>query len=340
MHDRDGRRGLQLYVQRVHVLDNCDTLLPDYLRFVKGIVDAQDLSLNLSRESLQQDRRLHTIRRRLTKRILFSLKEIMSSEPDRYRTIWQEYGQVLKEGLLHEYDHRAALIEILQFQSTHHPVERTTLQQYVDRMADDQEAIYYLVGESRAAAENSPHLEALREKGHEVLLLSESIDGFVIGAVPQFAGKPLRSAASGEREAGNTDEEDETPPPDTAKDQFGDMLSGMGTVLGNQVKAVRLSDRLTTSAARIVTDRNDAFLAWDDRNADAVRKSRILELNPQHDLVTALRTAFERSPGEPSPDLIEMIELVHGVAMIADGGDLDDPAWFARAVSNRLARTL
>jgi molecular chaperone HtpG len=346
MFRHDARRGLQLYVRRVHILDNCDALMSDYLRFINGVVDAHDLSLNLSRETLQHDRRVHAIRRRLVKKVLSSLRDIMTDDPTRYSKIWSEFGSVLKEGLLVDPDNRPAILDLLRFQSTMDDEDPTSLQRYVERMASGQDAIYYLLGESRALVEHSPHLEALREQGLEVLLLTDSIDPMVIDAVSEFAGKPLRSAASSEV-GSDGGEEDEAAEPyrEEERQQYSDLLSWMATVLADRVKEVRLSARLTTSAVRVVSDPDDPASAW-SRSYRAgfpglAPSGRILELNPRHELVTGLKTAFASSREVvPGADLVELTELLYGVAVIADGAELDDPSRYARLLSSRLARTL
>ncbi|MFE1845536.1 molecular chaperone HtpG, partial [Streptomyces sp. NPDC059515] len=196
------RHGLQLYVKRVFIMDDCEALLPSYLRFVKGVVDAQDLSLNVSREILQQDRHIRMMQRRLTKKVLSSVKSMMTGAPERYATFWREFGAALKEGLVTDSDNRDALLSVSSFASTHQGDDgdgggTVTLREYVERMRDGQEAIYYITGESRESIDNSPHMEAFRERGIEVLLLTDPVDEVWTDAVGEFEGKPLRSGGPG-----------------------------------------------------------------------------------------------------------------------------------------------
>ncbi|MFZ3272320.1 MAG: molecular chaperone HtpG, partial [Mycobacterium sp.] len=190
--------GVQLYVKRVFIMGDCDQLMPRYLRFIKGVVDAQDLSLNVSREILQQDRQINAIRRRLTKKVLSTIKDLQSERPDDYRTFWGQFGKVLKEGLMRDFDNQETLLQISSFASTHSDDELTTLAEYVERMKDGQQQIFYATGESRQQILNSPHLEAFKAKGYEVLLLTDTVDEIWLGSVTEFDGKPLQSVAKGE----------------------------------------------------------------------------------------------------------------------------------------------
>ncbi|MCZ9344077.1 molecular chaperone HtpG, partial [Streptomyces sp. TRM76130] len=196
------RRGVQLYVKRVFIMDDCEALLPPYLRFVKGVVDAADLSLNVSREILQQDRHIQLMQRRLTKKVLSSVKELMTGSPDKYATFWREFGAVLKEGLVTDADNRDAVLAVASFATTGSAEEPTTLKSYVERMKDGQDAIYYMTGESRQAIENSPHMEAFRDRGIEVLLLTDPVDEVWADAVGEYEGKPLKSVAKGDIDLG------------------------------------------------------------------------------------------------------------------------------------------
>src|ERR687890_385096 len=195
---RDARRGVQLYVRRVFIMDDCEALVPEYLRFVKGVVDANDLSLNISREILQQDRPIQLIRKRLVKKVLSTVRTMLDKEPEKYATFWAELGRAVKEGLLSDPDNRDAILEICSFPSTHDAEKPTTLRDYLGRMPEGQDAIYYATGEARAALENSPHMEAFRAKGYEVLLLTDPVDEVWVEAVPSFDEKPLASIAAGE----------------------------------------------------------------------------------------------------------------------------------------------
>jgi molecular chaperone HtpG len=195
---RHARTGVQLYVKRVFVMGDCDQLIPSYLRFVKGVVDAEDMSLNVSREILQQDRQVTAIRRRLTKKVLSTIKGLQSERPQDYRTLWTQFGAVLKEGLMSDFDNQDTLLRISSFASTHSDEELTTLTDYVERMNDGQERIFYATGQSREQLLKSPHLKAFKAKGYEVLLLTDPVDEIWVGSVTEFDGKPLQSVAKGE----------------------------------------------------------------------------------------------------------------------------------------------
>ncbi|AEV83951.1 heat shock protein 90 [Actinoplanes sp. SE50] len=335
LFQRDARRGLQLYVKRVFIMDDSKELIPDYLRFVKGVVDAADLSLNISREILQQDRHIQMIRRRLVKKVLSTIKDLMANEPEKYATFWREFGRAVKEGLLSEPDNHKPILDIASFATTA-GAEPTTLAAYVERMKEDQEEIYYLTGESRSQVENSPHMEAFREQGYEVLILTDPVDEIWVDAVPDFEGRKLRSIARGSVDL-KKDEPEKEPEGD-----FGPLLGFLKDRLDEQVKEVRLSHRLTTSAACLVSDADDITPALEKMyramGQDGPRVKRILELNPHHPLVAGLRSAHER--GAEDPALPETAELLYGTALLAEGGDLEDPARFAKLLADRLARTV
>src|SRR5271168_892329 len=198
LFNRDTSVGVQLYVKRVFIMSDCDQLMPEYLRFVKGVVDAQDMSLNVSREILQQDRQIKAVRRRLTKKVLSTIKDLQSERPDDYRTFWTQFGRVLKEGLMSDADNQDTLLRVSSFASTNSDEEATTLVEYVERMKEGQEQIFYATGETRQQILKSPHLEAFKAKGYEVLLLTDPVDEVWVGSVTEFDGKPLQSIAKGE----------------------------------------------------------------------------------------------------------------------------------------------
>jgi molecular chaperone HtpG len=334
MFNRDGRRGVQLYVKRVFIMDNCEALMPQYLRFVKGVVDAHDLSLNISREILQQDRQINQVRRRLVKKVLSTVKDLMATEPERYASLWREFGRPLKEGLIEDPDNQEALLEIMSVGSTHDPEKSTTLRQYVERMKPEQKEIFYLTGDSRSMIENSPHMEAFRAKGYEVLVLTDPVDEVWVERVAQFDGRPLQSIAKGQVDL----DPDAAAKPEQEKD-FAAFITWLSEQLSESVKEVRLSTRLTTSAACIVGDEHDLTPAL-ERMYRAMGHElppikRILELNPDHALVTALRAAHADGRAD-----VESAELLYGMAVLAEGGELLDPARFARLVADRLARTV
>ena len=344
LYTREHKPRVQLYVKRVFIMDDADDLLPEYLRFVSGVVDAADLSLNVSREILQQDRQVRAIRRRLTKKVLSTIKDLQANDTEKYRTLWQQFGRALKEGLISDTDNRETLLEISSFPSTHSEEEQTTLRQYVERMKDGQDSIYYMTGESRHQIESSPHMEAFRARGLEVLLLTDPVDEVWTNSVTEFDGKPLQSIAKGEVDLDTEEEKKEAEDKRADQEQqYADLLAWLGTTLEEHIKQARLSSRLTTSPAVIVGDTFGFSPALEKMYRAAGQPvphtKRILELNPDHPLVTALRTAFAER-GAEDPTLAETAELLYGTALLAEGGDLDDPAKFSRLLADRLARTV
>jgi molecular chaperone HtpG len=343
LFQRDGRRGVQLHVKRVFIMDDCEALMPHYLRFVKGVVDAHDLSLNLSREILQRDRQIQVVRRRLVRKVLTAVKDMMANHSERYQTFWTEFGRAVKEGLIEDPDNRETILDILSVQSTHDTDEPTTLRQYVERMKDGQKDIYYLTGESSTMIEKSPHMEAFRAKGYEVLMLTDPVDEVWVEQVDQYDGKSLQSIAKGQVDLdSDEDKESAEPERERQKEDFAALLTWMTGKLQEQVKQVRLSTRLTTSPACIVGDTHDMTPTLEKMframGQDVPNVKRILELNPTHPLVTGLREAHGQ--GKDDDSLAETAELLYGMALLAEGGELSDPSRFTRLLADRLARTL
>jgi len=340
---RERKRGVQLYVKRVFIMDDCESLVPEYLRFVKGVVDAQDLSLNVSREILQQDRQIQLIRRRLVKKVLSTVKTMMTADAEKYATFWREFGRAVKEGLLDDFENREAILEISSFASTHDAEKPTSLRDYVSRMKEGQEHIYFMTGESRSAIENSPHMEAFRAKGFEVLVLTDPIDEMWVDSVPGFDGKQFQSIAKGQVDLESDEDKKAT---EVAREQqnkdFESLLTWMGTALGDTVKEVRLSSRLTTSPACIVGDTHDLTPTLEKMYRAMGQElppiKRILELNPEHGLVSGLREAHASRPEDEG--LAETAELLYGMALLAEGGELADPSRFIKLLAGRLEKTL
>ncbi len=343
LFNHDAHVGIQLYVRRVFIMGDCDQLLPQYLRFVKGVVDASDMSLNVSREILQQDRQVKAIRRRLTKKVLSTIADLQSERPEDYRSFWAQFGRVVKEGLLSDFDNRDALLRVCSFASTLSDEEPTTLAGYVERMKDGQDRIFYATGDTREQILKSPHLEAFKAKGYEVLLLTDPVDEVWVQNVTEFDGKTLQSVARGEVDL-ESDEEKSAHEAEREEQekQFADLLTWLTETLGEHVKEVRLSARLTESPACLITDAFDITPAlarlYRASGQDVPVTKRILELNPDHPLITGLRQAH--SERAQDPDVAETAELLYGTALLAEGGALDDPARFADLLAARLARTL
>ncbi|KOG56348.1 heat shock protein 90 [Streptomyces virginiae] len=344
LYSRESKSGVQLYVKRVFIMDDCEALMPNYLRFVKGVVDAHDLSLNVSRELLQHDRQIQGVRRRLVKKVLGALKDMQAKDAERYTKVWAQFGRALKEGLLEDTDNAEALLELVSAASTHDQEKTTTLREYVERMKEGQDTIYYLTGETRAMVENSPHMEAFAAKGYEVLILTDPIDEVWVDQVPAFDGHRLQSIAKGQVDLDDAaDGGTETEADKAQREQdFAALLPWLTTTLSDHVKQVRLSSRLTTSAACIVGDAHDVTPTLEKMYRAMGQQmptvKRILELNPAHPLITALRTAHQADAEAPA--LTDIAELIYGSALLAEGGDLPDPARFTRLLTDHLTRTL
>ncbi|MFD7437784.1 molecular chaperone HtpG [Streptomyces sp. NPDC059861] len=335
LFQRDARHGIQLYVKRVFIMDDSRELLPGHLRFVKGVVDAADLSLNVSREILQQDRHIQLIRRRLAKKVLSTVKDLMRNDAEKYRTFWREFGAVVKEGLLDPAEDHRTILDVASFASTAGD-EPTSLAEYAARMKDGQDKIYFMTGESRAQIENSPHLEAFRAQGYEVLLLTDPVDEIWVEAVRQHDGKEFRSVARGSVDLPAEEEVSEE-----RSGSYATLLTWLNETL-DEVKDVRLTTRLTSSPACLVNDADGITPAL-ERMYRAMGQElppvkRVLELNPEHPLVGGLRAAYEERGADA--ELAETAELLYGTALLAEGGDLADPARFAKLLADRLARTM
>lgn len=302
---REGKRGPQLYVKRVFIMEDAEALLPDYLRFVKGVVDAHDLSLNISREILQQDRQIQAVQRRLVKKVLATVRDLQEKENEKYQTFWREFGRAVKEGLINDQDNQSAILEILSAATTHDADQVTTLRDYIGRMKDGQQHIYYMTGESRAMIENSPHME--RSAPRASRCCCSPTGGRGLGGA---GGRVRRQAAAVDREGpGRLESEEEKaaakPEQEQRKKDFAGLLTWMTGVLDENVKEVRLSSRLTTSAACIVGDDQDVTPTLEKMyramGQEVPHVKRILELNATHPLVTGLRSAHEAVPPRGCP---------------------------------------
>ncbi|ANY23741.1 molecular chaperone HtpG [Gordonia terrae] len=334
---RDSKVGIHLYVKRVFIMDDCAELMPEYLRFVKGVVDAADLSLNVSREILQQDRQIRAIRRRLTKKVISTVTEMRAGRPDDYRTFWDAFGRVFKEGLVNDPDNRDALLKASSFASTHSEDELTTLADYIGRMKSGQETIYYMTGESRQQIVNSPHMEAFRAKGIEVLVLSDPVDEMWVSAGAEFDGKTFQSIAKGAVDLEGDDEDTDDSAKEEQNKTYADLLGWLTTTLSDDVSETRLSSRLTESPACLVGDTFSMSPQLEKlyraSGQEFPKSKRALELNPDHPLVAALNKAYGDGDHE---QLVPTAKLLYGMAVIAEGGELDDPAEFAKILAGRL----
>jgi molecular chaperone HtpG len=335
--DRQHRHGLKLYVRRVFIMDDAEQLLPAYLRFVRGVVDSADLPLNVSREILQQSRDVDTIRAGCTKRVLSLLADLAEKDKDKYAAFWKEFGRVLKEGVGEDPANREQVAKLLRFSSSFDDADTqaVSLADYVARMKEGQERIYYVTAETFAAAKHSPHLEIFRKRGVEVLLLAERVDEWLVGSLTEFEGRKLASVARGELDLGKIQGGEEKPAQETQAGETRALAEKLKAALGDRVKEVRVSSRLTESPSCLVADEHDmgGNLARILKAAGQKVPSSapILEINPQHAIVSRLK------PEDPA--LGDWAGLLFDQALLAEGGQLEDPAGFVRR-SNQLMLAL
>jgi molecular chaperone HtpG len=336
--------GLRLYAKRVMVMENCSELLPGYLRFIKGVVDSADLPLNISRQTLQQDRHITQIRKWLTKKVLDVLAELFEKERDNYLKFWDHFGRALKEGASSDYENKERILSLLLFQSSADPEKLTTLKGYVERMKEGQDEIYYLTGESRGVVENSPHLEAFKEKGYEALYLTEPVDELLTQSLWDYDGKKLKSAGKGTLKLGDTEEEKEKAQAELKKkeEEAADLFAAIQKALDEHVKQVRLSNRLVTSPACLVGAEMDYSPQMErllqKGKGGGPKQRRILELNPNHGIFIKLQERFQQDKEDNA--IREYAELLFGYASLAEGSYIPEPAKFNRLVVELMLKTL
>jgi molecular chaperone HtpG len=335
--DRQQRHGLKLYVKRVFIMDDAEQLLPSYLRFVRGVVDSADLPLNVSREILQESRDIKAIREGCTKRILSLLEDIAANKPEDYATFWKEFGQCLKEGFGEDFANRDKLSGLMRFYSSTQEGDApsVSLADYVSRMKDGQEKIYVVTADSLAAAKASPHLEVFKKKGIEVLLLADRIDEWMLNFLTEFDGKSIQSVSKGALDLGKLADDDTKPAKETEK-QYKPIVEKAQKVLGEKVKEVRITRRLTDSACCLVSDEHDMSGHLERLLKQAGQKAPdrkpILELNPEHPLVKAL--------SEDSASFDDLVWVLFDQALLAEGGQPEDPAAFVKRLNGFLLRGL
>lgn len=329
----DAKHGLKLYVKRIFILDDATQFLPRYLRFVKGIVDASDLPLNVSREILQDNKQVDSIRAACTKRVLTMLEKMSKNDAEMYQKFWDEFGAVIKEGPVEDMSNRDQITKLLRFASTHTDSEKQTvsLQDYMGRMQKDQDKIYYVTAASFNAAKHSPHLEIFKKKGIEVLLLSDKVDEWLVGYMNEFEGKQLQSITKGKLELSDDAEEKK---PEQEK-EFESMLKQMKEVLGERVKDIRITHRLTDSPACVVADEADMGLEMQrilQAAGQAAPESKpVFELNPEHSIIKKLHDTQDDAV------FANWTEVLFDQAVLAEGGALDNPAAFVKRMNQLLA---
>ncbi len=340
MWDRDTKHGVKLYVRKVFIMEGSEKLMPRYLRFIRGVIDSDSLPLNVSREILQEDKLLEKIRSGAVKKVLGMLEDLAKNDPDKYLGFWKEFGQVFKEGPIEDFKNKDRIAKLMRFSSTHTDSEEQTvsLDDYISRIKEGQDKVYYITAENFAAAKHSPHLEILRKKGLEVLLLSDRVDDWLVGYLTDYEGKSLQSVAKGDLDLGTlADESDKQHVEQAAKD-LEPLVERIKKVLGDKVSDVKVSGRLTDSPACLVSETYGMT-----RTMERIMKSvgqnvpsakPILELNPDHALVVCLKS---------EPDELRFEDLTHILydqAILSEGAQLDDPAAFVRRLNGLLQGVL
>lgn len=332
--DRNARHGIKLYVKRVFIMDDAEQLMPTYMRFVRGVVDVADLPLNVSREILQESKDIEQIRSGCTKRVLGLLEELADNQAEKYTTFWNQFGQLLKEGVGEDHANQARIAKLLRFATTNtdSPEQNVSLTEYVSRMKPGQDKIYYVTAETFQAAKNSPHLEIFRKKGIEVLLLADRVDEWLVSHLRDFDGKTLQSVAKGGLDLGDLEDAGEKQARAEAETSAKDLVERLQKALGDKLKAVRVTHRLTDSPACLVADEHDPganlqrMLKMMGQNAPDIKP--ILEINPQHPMLKKM----ELLPNEGG-HFDDYASVLFDEALLAEGGQIDDPAGFVRKIN-------
>jgi molecular chaperone HtpG len=341
LFDREHRHGIKLYVRRVFIMDDAEQLLPNYLRFIRGVIDSNDLPLNVSREILQESKDIESIRAGAVKKVLSLIEDLAQggegSDQEKFKTFWKEFGQVLKEGVGEDYANRERIAKLLRFVSTHTDGDdqSVSLNDYIGRMKVGQEKIYYVTADSLKSARSSPHLEIFRKKGIEVILLSERVDEWLATNLTEFEGKSLQSISKGSLDLGGLEDESEKKEQEKEAGEYKDLTERIKGVLGEQVKEVRVTLRLTESPACLVAESHDM-----GGNLERLLKSAgqkvshakpILEINPHHPMVQRLKYEEER--------FVDWSHILFDQALLAEGGQLEDPAGFVKRLNELLLST-
>ncbi len=339
--DRDAKHGVKLYIKKVFVTDDAEQLMPRYLRFVRGVIDADSLPLNVSREILQQSKQINTIKAGAVKKVLGLLKSMANNNAENYQSFWSEFGNVIKEGVIEDHKNKEAVAKLLRFSSTHTDNEKqdVSLADYVERMAEGQDKIYYVTADSFSAAKNSPHLEVFRKKGIEVILMADRVDEWLVSNLNEFDGKHLQSVAKGELDLDKLDTEEEKKEQEETNKDFESVIKQMKEVLGDKVSEVRITNRLTDSPACLVTGDHDMSLNMERIMKEAGQSLNmmgmggtkpIFEINPSHPLVTNIKNE------QDDERFSDITTILFDQAILSEGGQLDDPTAFVHKLNGLL----
>src|SRR3990167_1429715 len=336
LYNREQPRGLKLYVQRIFIMDNVEQFLPLYLRFVKGVIDSRDLPLNISREILQGNKTIESIRLALTKRVLEMLEKLAYDHPDKYKDFWKEFGKVLKEGPAEDFTNKEKIAKLFRFATTHADSsdENVSLDEYISRMKDKQDKIYYVTADSYEAARNSPHLEIFRKKDIEVLLLKDRVDEWLVSHLSEYSDKKIVSVARGDLNLGELEDQAEKEQHKQAENEFETVIKQVEEVLGDKVQEVRLTYRLTTSPACIVADEYDMNVnmqrIMESLGQPVPEAKPIFELNPEHAIILRLKSE------QNDKRFAELTQILFDQAVLAEGGHLKNPAEFVQRLNKLL----
>jgi molecular chaperone HtpG len=337
--DRDAKHGVKLYIRKVFITDDAEQLMPRYLRFIRGIIDANSLPLNVSREILQQSKQISAIKSGAVKKVLGMLEDLAKTDEEKYQKFWSQFGPVIKEGPIEDHANKERIAKLLRFASTHADTDKqdVTLEAYVSRMKEGQDKIYYVTADSFSAAKNSPHLEIFRKKGIEVLLLSDRIDEWLVSNLDEFDGKHLQSVAKGDLDLGALDSEEDKKDQEEVNKDFESVLKQIKDVLGEKVSEVRLSHRLTESPACLVADVYGMSLNMERIMKDAgqgfgmgMGRKPIFELNPSHPLVVKMKEE------QDDARFADLTHILFDQAILSEGGQLDDPSAFVHKLNGLL----
>jgi len=331
--DREHRHGIKLYVRRVFIMDDAENLMPQYLRFVRGLVDSDDLPLNVSREILQKNKFIDSIRAASVKKVLGLLETMVKNDAEKYAEFWGQFGRVMKEGPAEDFANRERIAKLLRFASTHSDTDEqnVSLEEYVSRMQPEQEKIYFVTADSFAAAKNSPHLEVFRKKGIEILLLHDRVDEWMVSHLTEFDGKALVSVAKGELDLGKLRDEDEEKSAKQTETEFKDFVKRIQDALADDVKEVRISHRLTDSPSCLVLEEHEMAVHLQQVMKQAGHAlpavKPILEVNPEHPLVVHLKDE------QGQEKFSEWSHLLFEQALLSEGGQLEDPTVFVKRMN-------
>ncbi|MBU0993683.1 MAG: molecular chaperone HtpG [Proteobacteria bacterium] len=331
MFNQDRKNGMQLYCKRVFIMDDCKELMPEYLGFIQGVVDAPDLNLNVSREILQQDRLVNNIRKNLVKKVFELLTNL---DKDKFDTFYQEFGQSLKAGIPTDFENKDKIADLIRYKTTKSNGQSISLKEYVDRMKPDQKEIYYITGDNLVSLMNSPHLEALKDRDYEVLLMTEPVDEWVVQSIPEYNKKKLKSAEKGDLDLEKVDEK--------KKDAYSSLFEFIKKSMEEKVKEVKPSTRLKNSVS-CLSGEDFGMSAYMEKimkatGQDVPKQKRVLELNVEHPVLAKIKTIFETDTKNPA--LKEYFGLIYDLALISEGGKIENPSKFSQAVSDLMAKAI